>query len=68
MDSGTDTWIEPAKVYPAPDSPDRWIVEAPDPSPLPDVKTPPAFSYHGSAVLALRHAYEKYGRARFFSF
>ena len=68
MASGADTWAEPAKVYPAPNAVGRWIVEAPDRTPAPDGQAEPECSDHGTAALALRYAYERYGRARFFAF
>jgi hypothetical protein len=68
MASEVDTWAEPAKVYPAPDAEGRWIVEAPDLAHESDGQTAPLFSDHGTATMALRYAYERYGRARFFAF
>ena len=68
MASEADTWAEPAKVYPAPDAAGRWIVEAPSLDPQRDGQTAPVFSDHGTAALALRYAYERYGRAQFFPF
>jgi hypothetical protein len=58
---------EPARVYPAPDITGQWIVEAPARAASPDGGAEPQFSSHAAAALALRYAYEQYGRARFFS-
>jgi hypothetical protein len=55
---------EPARVYPAPDAPGRWIVEAPATA----AAAPMLFSGPNAQKLALRYAYEAFGRARFFPF
>ena len=67
MASKAVMWGEPAKVYRAPKA-GRWIVEAPGLAPQRDGQTVPVFSEHGTAAQALRYAYERYGRARFFPF
>jgi hypothetical protein len=58
---------EPAKVYPAPETTDRWIVEAPDTAPSPS-REPVLFTGPNAVNLALRYAYEEFGSARFFPF
>jgi hypothetical protein len=61
------TRSEPAKVYPSPESEDRWIVEAPGWAPRPP-REPVQFSGPNAVNLALRYAYEEFGSARFFPF
>jgi hypothetical protein len=56
---------EPARVYPAPDATGRWVVEAPAAAAAPE---PMLFSGPNAQKLALRYAYEAFGRARFFPF
>jgi hypothetical protein len=56
---------EPARVYPAPDAADCWIVEAPSAATRPK---PLLFSGPNAQKLALRYAYEVFGSARFFPF
>jgi hypothetical protein len=67
IDLDTPSRTEPAKVYPSPESQDRWIVEAPDQAPAPERK-PVHFSGPNAVNLALRYAYEEFGSARFFPF
>ena len=58
---------EPARVYPSPDAPDHWVVEAPRSA----TKSPPeSVSFNGpnAQKRALRYAYEAFGGARFFPF
>lgn len=57
---------EPARVYPAPDATGRWIVEAPTAAAT--AREPMLFSGPNAQKLALRYAYEVFGRARFFPF
>jgi hypothetical protein len=57
----------PPLVYPAPDTADHWIVEAP--AQTPEVQRE-ATTFTGPNALnsALRYAYEEFGSARFFPF
>lgn len=57
--------IEPARVYPSPDGPDRWVVEAPTAEPA---REPVTFNGPNAQTQALRYAYEMFGSARFFPF
>ncbi|MBN8874360.1 MAG: hypothetical protein J0H67_16110 [Rhodospirillales bacterium] len=57
---------EPALVYPAPDTDDAWIVEAPAEAAVP--RGPVSFTGPNAVNLALRYAYEEFGSARFFPF
>jgi hypothetical protein len=57
---------EPARVYPAPDATGRWVVEAP--AAVARTPEPILFSGPNAQKLALRYAYEVFGRARFFPF
>ncbi len=67
MDGANTSRPEPARVYPARDATDRWIVEAPATSAAPD-QPPTQFTGPHAQDLALRYAYEHYGSARFFPF
>jgi hypothetical protein len=59
--------IEPAKVYPSPDAPDRWVVEAPQVADE-GVQQPVLFNGPNAQRQALSYAYEAFGGARFFPF
>jgi hypothetical protein len=54
----------PAKVYPASEERDRWMVEPPRTGLDRDVR---AFSGPNAQVMALGFAFERYGQARVFS-
>ena len=56
---------EPARVYPAPDAADCWMVEAPAAA---SAAAPMLFSGPNAQKLALCYAYEAFGCARFFPF
>jgi hypothetical protein len=59
--------IEPARVYPSPDVPGRWVVEAP----VQATEAPPkpvTFNGPNAQKQALSYAYEAFGGARFFPF
>ena len=56
---------EPARVYPAPDAADCWMVEAPAAA---SAAATMLFSGPNAQNLALRYAYEAFGCARFFPF
>jgi hypothetical protein len=58
--------LEPARVYPAPDSDGCWIVEAPVIAA--PAREPLLFTGPNAQKLALRYAYEEFGSARFFPF
>lgn len=55
---------EPAKVYPASDRRDRWVVEAPGHTPAPEHVR--LFSGTGARHRAVRFAHEAFGGARLF--
>jgi hypothetical protein len=58
---------EPARVYPSPDAPNHWVVEAPSRrTALP--AAPMLFSGPNAERLALQYAYEEFGGARFFPY
>jgi hypothetical protein len=59
--------LEPARVYPAPEVRDRWIVEAPVTTAA-RRQEPHFFTGPNAQNLALRYAYEEFGSARFFPF
>lgn len=59
--------LEPARVYPAAEVRDRWIVEAPVTTDALRQK-PHFFTGPNAQSLALRYAYEEFGGARFFPF
>jgi hypothetical protein len=58
---------EPARVYPSPGRPDRWVVEAPAAANA-AAREPVVFNGPNAQSLALRYAYEAFGSARFFPF
>ena len=55
---------EPAKVYPAPDRQDCWLVEAPARSPVPELVR--SFSGSTAQRQAVQFAHEAFGGARVF--
>jgi hypothetical protein len=59
--------VEPARVYPSPDAPGRWVVEAPKTPRAADPR-PVLFNGPEARQQALRYAYEVFGGARFFPF
>ena len=59
--------IEPARVYPSPDAPDRWVVEAPIQA-TEETRKPVLFNGPNAQKQALSYAYEAFGGARFFPF
>lgn len=59
--------LEPARVYPAAEVQDRWIVEAPVTTAAPREK-PHFFTGPNAQSRALKYAYEAFGSARFFPF
>lgn len=59
--------LEPARVYPAPEMHDRWIVEAPVTTAAGRQKQH-FFTGPNARNRALRYAYEEFGSARFFPF
>ena len=65
IDTTSPQASEPARVYPSPDAPDRWVVEAPQAA-SEAIRSPVEFSGPNAQNLALRYAYEAFGGARFF--
>ena len=59
--------MEPARVYPSPDAPDRWVVEAPTQA-TEAARKPMTFNGPNAQRQALSYAYEAFGGARFFPF
>ena len=65
MPSGEDNRrSEPAKVYPAPNQPESWVVEAPDGVPAPEHVR--LFSGSAAQRQAVQFAHEAFGAARLF--
>ena len=58
--------VEPAKVYPAPEERDCWVVEAPDHVPASKPEHVRLFSGAQAQRQAVQFAYEAFGGARLF--